>query len=269
MACGSQGWNGPVFTDTHCHLDFPQFDADRSEVWERAQRAGVGRLINPGADLVSSRRAVALARELVGVYAAVGIHPHDAAQATDEALEELRKLAAEPGVVAIGEIGLDYYRDLSPRERQREAFEAQLALASELGLPVIIHCRDAWEDVMRILQSWASACQGRRAVLHAFSGDEAVLSEALRMGFFISIGGPVTFRNARRLPALVPQIPLERLLLETDAPYLAPHPYRGRRNEPAHIPLIAGRVAELHGVSVEVVEQRTTEAAARVFGLSA
>ncbi|HIC92753.1 MAG TPA: TatD family deoxyribonuclease, partial [Anaerolineae bacterium] len=208
-------------TDTHAHLDFPQFDGDREEVIERALAAGVRRIINVGADLASSRRAVALAEAHPPIYAAVGVHPHDAKTLTDEALAELLGLARHPKVVAIGEIGLDFYRDLSPREAQRQAFERQLALARELGLPVIVHDRNAHAEVMDVLRR-----RGLRGVLHCFSGDLEMARQAIEMGFYISVAGPATFKNAKRLPEIVRQLPLERLLIETDCPYLAPHPHR-------------------------------------------
>ena len=253
--------------DSHCHLDFPQFDADRDEVLARAVEAGVTALINPGADLESSRRAVALAEQYENVYAAVGVHPHDASTLDDPALAELRQLAAHPKVVAIGEIGLDYYRDLSPRPQQRAAFDAQLALAADLNLPVIVHQREAAMDVLAALRAWASAGHPG-CVLHAFSGDEAVAGEAVALGFFVGLGGPLTFTNARRLAEIVPRLPLDRLLVETDAPYLAPHPYRGRRNEPAYVVLVAQRLAELRGLPLETVTRQVTENTRRAFRLA-
>ena len=263
MAEIARGDLGIFLTDTHAHLDFPQFDDDREEVIARALAAGVGIIINVGTDLASSRRAVTLAEAYPQIYAAVGVHPHDAKTLTDEALAELGELARHPKVVAIGEIGLDFYRDLSPRNVQREAFERQLALAQELGKPVIIHDREAHAEVMAILRRWP----GLRGVLHCFSGDLDMAHEAIEMGFYISVAGPVTFKNARRLPEIVRQLPLERLLIETDCPYLAPHPYRGRRNEPAYVRLVAQKVAELKGMSLERVARVTTANARQLFGL--
>jgi len=249
-------------TDTHAHLDFPQFDGDREEVIERALAAGVRRIINVGADLASSRRAVALAEAHPPIYAAVGVHPHDAKTLTDEALAELLGLARHPKVVAIGEIGLDFYRDLSPREAQRQAFERQLALARELGLPVIVHDRNAHAEVMDVLRR-----RGLRGVLHCFSGDPEMARQAIEMGFYISVAGPATFKNAKRLPEIVRQLPLERLLIETDCPYLAPHPHRGRRNEPAYVRLVAEAVADIKGLPLEEVARVTTANARALFGL--
>jgi TatD DNase family protein len=236
--------------DSHCHLDFPDFDEDRDEVLARAGEAGVTTIINPGTDLESSRRALALTERYDNVYAAVGVHPHDASTLDRQALAELRQLASHPKVVAIGEIGLDYYRDLSPRAQQRAAFQAQLALAADLDRPVIIHQRESADDVMAALRDWATGGYPG-CVLHAFSGDEAMADEAVSLGFFIGVGGPLTFKNARRLPEIVAGLPLSCLLVETDAPYLAPHPYRGKRNEPAYVALVVKRLAELlstHGV---------------------
>jgi TatD DNase family protein len=252
--------------DSHCHLDFPQFDADRDEVLTRSAAAGVTALINPGADLESSRRAVALAERHAAIYATVGIHPHDATTLDGSALAELRQLAAHPKVVAIGEIGLDYYRDLSPRDRQRAAFEAQLDLAAELNLPVIVHQREAAADVLAALRAWAAGGHPG-CVLHAFAGEGAVADEAVAQGFYLGIGGPLTYRNARRLPEIVPHLPLERLLLETDAPYLPPHPYRGQRNEPAYLALVAHRLAELRALPLETVASQVTENTRQAFRL--
>jgi TatD DNase family protein len=255
--------------DTHCHLDFEQFDADRDRVLELATAAGVTTLINPGADLPSSRRAVALAGRFGQVFAAVGIHPHEASTLDQETLEELRRLAATPKVVAIGEIGLDYFRDLSPRSQQRAAFDAQLALAAELRLPVIIHQREAAQDVMAALKGWPGAPSGRlRGVLHAFSGDLAMAKEALALGFCIGVAGPVTFRNAQWLSEIIPQLPVVQLLIETDAPYLTPHPYRGQRNEPAHLTLVARRVAELVGLPLDALSHQLAKNTANLFRLA-
>jgi TatD DNase family protein len=254
--------------DTHCHLDFEQFDSDRDRVLELAAAAGVTKLINPGTDLPSNRRAVALAGRYDHVFAAVGIHPHEASTLDEETLDELRRLAANPKVVAIGEIGLDYYRDLSPRPQQRAAFDAQLALAAELSLPVIIHQREAAQDVMAALKQWCShAPGGSSGVLHAFSGDLAMAKEAVALGFCIGVAGPVTFQNARRLPEIIPQLPVDHLLVETDAPYLTPHPYRGQRNEPSYLPLVARRVAELLGLPLDVLSRQVTDNASRLFSI--
>jgi TatD DNase family protein len=259
--------------DTHAHLDFPQFDADREAVIERAKGAGVTAIVNVGADLVSSHRAVALARKVPGIYAAVGMHPHDAKKLDGAALAELRELAQLPKVVAVGEIGLDFYRDLSPRDVQRRAFRAQLAWAAKLAKPVVIHDRDAHDEVMAILSDWAAGLKssplaGRLGVLHTFSGDLAMAEQALELGFYVSISGPVTYRNARHLPDIVRALPLDRLLVETDCPYLAPHPHRGKRNEPAHVRLVAERIAALRGATMGELAAATTANAERLFGFT-
>jgi TatD DNase family protein len=258
--------------DTHAHLDSHRFDADRAAILERASAAGVAALISVGADLPSSRRAVELAEEHDAIYATVGIHPHDAKKMDGETLAALRELAQRPKVVAVGEIGLDFYRDLSPRDVQRRAFQAQLGWAAKLGKPVIIHDRDAHEEVLAILVDWArglapSPLDGRLGVLHTFSGDLAMAERAIDLGFYISISGPVTYKNARQLPDIVQALPLNRLLVETDCPYLAPHPYRGKRNEPAHVQWVAKRIAELKNRSFEDVATATTANAQRLFDL--
>jgi TatD DNase family protein len=198
------------------------------------------------------------------------MHPHDAKTLDGAALAELRELAGRPKVVAIGEIGLDFYCDLSPRDVQRRAFRAQLAWAAQLGKPVIIHDREAHDEVMAILEPWArglagSVLEGRAGVLHSFSGELPMAERAIELGFYISISGPVTYQNARRLPEIVAALPLDRLLVETDCPYLPPHPYRGQRNEPAYVQLVAQRIAAIRGVPVEEIAAATTENAERIF----
>jgi TatD DNase family protein len=254
-------------TDTHTHLDFPQFDNDRERVIERASTAGVKAIINVGADLASSQAAVVLAEVYPQVYAAVGVHPHDAKTLTKEVLEELRVLASHPKVVAIGEIGLDFYRDLSPRDKQRQAFKQQLALASKAGKPVIIHDREAHKEVMATLRRWVEGSYESVGVLHCFSGDLAMAQESIELGFYISIAGPVTFKNARGLRELVRQLSLEKLLIETDCPYLTPHPHRGKRNEPAYVKLVAQEVARVKGLALADVARTTSDNAHSLFAL--
>jgi len=254
--------------DTHAHLDFSEFDADREEVLGRAWAAGLVAIVNAGADLPSSRAGVELSAEHERVFAAVGVHPHDAKDLTAEALAELEALARAPKVVAIGEIGLDFYRDLSPRPAQRSAFEAQLALAARVRKPVIVHDRDAHGEVMGILREWAPTLPlAEKGVLHCFSGSLEMALEAVELGFLISIAGPITYPNARKLPEIAAALPLDRLLVETDCPFLAPHPYRGKRNESAYVPLVGEAVARARGVPVAEVARATTANAARVFGL--
>jgi TatD DNase family protein len=263
-----------LLVDSHCHLDLEQFEPDRDAVWERAQAAGVGWLVIPGIDLAQNRRALALAEQQPAWYVAVGIHPNSADLFDAAALDELRALAAHDKVVAIGEIGLDYYWDKVAPEQQRRAFVQQLELAAELGLPVIIHSRDANADVADVLRTWVRSDQFRASplaqrpfagVLHAFSGDAALAAEAYTWGFALSLGGPVTFRNAHTLHALAPQLRLDRLMLETDAPYLTPHPRRGQRNEPALLSLVVEQLAQLYAVTPDVVAAATTGVAQRFF----
>ena len=251
-----------TFFDTHCHLNDDAYRDDLEAVIGRARQEGVDYILVPGYDLPSSVQAVELARRYDGVFAAVGVHPHDAITYNPAVERELQRLLADEKVVAVGEIGLDYYYNHSPRERQQEVFRRQLALAEAADLPVIIHNREAHQDLFQLLQA---AGKKYRGVLHAYSGSKEVLPGFLALGFYISVGGPVTFRNARKLPEVVKTVPIDRLLLETDAPYLTPHPYRGRRNEPAYLIHTAGRVTEIRGMSREELAAVTTENALRLF----
>ena len=256
--------------DTHAHLDFRQFDADRGAVLGRAQAAEVAAVVNVGTDLASSRRAVALAAEYGQIYAAVGMHPHDAKGLDGAVRADLRELAQQPKVVAVGEIGLDYYRDRSPRDMQVRAFRAQLGWAGKMGKPVVIHDREAHDEVMDILTAWAQGLQGsslseRLGVLHTFSGDLTMAERAIELGFYISISGPVTYKNAHRLARVVQALPLERILVETDCPFLTPHPHRGKRNEPAYVRLVAEKIAALRGISFADLAEATTANAQRLF----
>ncbi|MHB0884370.1 MAG: TatD family hydrolase [Bacillota bacterium] len=255
----------PALVETHCHLDLQAYDGDRRETIRRARQAGVAGFVNVGFNLDSSERSVALARENKGFWASVGIHPHDAREAGPKALATLRGLSADPMVVAIGEIGLDYYRDLSPRPDQREAFRRQLRLARELRKPVIIHDRDAHDEVLRILEEEAD---GLTVILHCFSGDAVMAAQCLEKGYFLALGGAVTFSNGEQAREVARMMPLDRLLLETDSPYLSPDPYRGRRNEPARVALVAEKVAEVKGVDVATVARETTRTAVRALGLT-
>ncbi len=250
--------------DTHCHLDLPAFDGDREAVIARAQAAGVGLFLNPAFDLASSERAVALAAARPDVAAAVGIHPNEA-ESLDAAWERLAVLAGSPRVAALGEIGLDYHWDRAPRAAQAAAFIRQLGLARELGLPVIVHCRDAHQDTLDLLERHAA---GLAVLLHAFSGDARHARRALDAGHTLGIGGPVTYKNAEALRQAVADAPAKQLVLETDAPYLPPHPHRGARNEPAYLALISEKVSQVRSVSLEEVAAATTGAARRLFGLS-
>lgn len=260
-----------MFIDTHCHLNFPQFDEDRDAVVQRAREVGVEVIINPAVDLATSRAAIELAERYPGVYAQVGVHPNDCAEFDAGTLAELAEMARHPKVVAIGEIGLDYYWERVPHDQQWAAFEAQLDLAARLNLPVVLHCRDAHADLRDILRKWVPGAQKQRpgdailGVLHAYSGDQAMAEEAFGWNMALSFGGPLTFRNAKDLHALLGLLPLERLLLETDAPYLTPHPHRGKRNEPAYIPLIAQGLAGIKDKDVTQVAASTSALAKAVF----
>jgi TatD DNase family protein len=248
--------------DSHAHVDLPQFDRDRDAVILRAREAGLVAIVNIGANLASSRASVALAERYDFIYATVGIHPHDAETANQDVLEELRILAQHPKVIAVGEIGLDYYRDYSPRPAQRQAFRDQLALASALGLPVVIHSRDAHDEVMATLRDWEG-----NGVLHTYAAGPEHLDAVMAMGFFIGISGPVTFPKAKQLRDVAKAVPQDRLLLETDCPYLTPEPHRGKRNEPAHVKYIAEAVARARDAPSEQIASATTENSRHLFGL--
>ncbi len=248
--------------DSHAHVDFPQFDDDRDEVIKRAREAGLVALVNIGTNVDTSRASVALAERHDFIYATVGIHPHDAEAATGQALDALLALAQHERVVAIGEIGLDYYRDYSPRPAQRRALEDQLTLASALDLPVVIHSRDAHEDVLDTLGDWSGT-----GVLHTYAAGMKRLDQVIDMGFFVGLSGPVTYANAEQLRSVARAVPLDRLLIETDCPYLTPEPHRGKRNEPAYVRFVAEAVAQARGNSTQQVADATAENARRLFGL--
>ena len=251
--------------DTHTHLDFSQFDADREDVIRRALEVDVKQMLTIGVDVPTSLNAVRLAEEYESVYAAVGIHPHDAETATEEAIAEIEKILGHKKVVAVGEIGLDYYRDYSPHEVQKEEFRRLLRIAKEHKKPVIVHTREAWGDVMKILKDeWSP---GMRGVMHCFSGDAARAAELIEMGFYISFTGVVTFKNSNAAEVLA-DVPIERLLLETDCPYMAPVPHRGKRNEPAYVRFIAQKAAQVKNISVETAAEVTTENATALFNLA-
>jgi TatD DNase family protein len=255
--------SAPPLFDTHAHLHFPEFADDLPAVLERARAAGVGRFVTIGTDVETSRAAVALAGREPGVWATVGIHPHDAAGADEAALAEIERLAAAPRVVAIGEIGLDFFRDLSPREAQERAFRRLLDLARRAGKPAVVHCRDAHAETLAIL---AEARVGEvGGVMHCFSGDVAIARQCLDLGLAISLAGPVTYPNARALPEVARFVPADRLVVETDCPFLPPQGRRGQRNEPAYLAITAARVAELRGEPLDTLAARTTETARRIF----
>jgi TatD DNase family protein len=261
-----------VLTDTHCHLDFNRFDKDRAQVIARALEAGVTRVLNPGIDLESCRAAIKLAEENEQVYAAVGVHPNSALTWNDSTLAELEELARHRKVVAVGEIGLDYYRDRAPRDLQKQVFLSQLELAASLQLPVVIHNRQSTSELLEILVEWqaklvaeGSSLAERPGVLHSYSDEIAPAMEAIEHNFFIGFTGPVTFNNARELQLVATTLPIECMLIETDAPFLTPHPFRGKRNEPARVRLVAEKIAELKKQPYNSIACVTTENAARLF----
>lgn len=249
--------------DTHAHLDDRKYDLDREEMLQRAQEKGVKLILNVGYDLPSSQRSVKLANEYDFVYAAVGIHPHDAKSANSMVWDELEELTRNPKVVALGEMGLDYYWDNSPRDVQKEVFLQQIAMAKRLNKPIIIHDRDAHGDIMEILR--AEQDGSLEGVLHCFSGSWDMAKECIKLGFHISIAGPVTFNNANKLLQVAQEVPLDKLLIETDAPYLTPIPYRGKRNESAHVAYVAAKIAELRQMDPEEIAHQTYENGCKLF----
>ncbi len=253
--------------DTHAHLHFPEFAADLDAVLERARAAGIVSVVTIGTDRETNPAAVALAERVPDVYATVGIHPHDAAEASDadfDAIEALARSSAK--VVALGEMGLDFFRNLSPRDAQEHAFRRQLDLARRLGKPVVVHCRDAHAETLAILAEERVGDVG--GIMHCFSADVEIAKRGLDLGLLISLAGPVTYKNARSLPDVARFVPEDRLVVETDCPFLPPHPHRGTRNEPAYVALTAARVAELRGADLDSLGAAMTRNAARLFKLS-
>jgi len=249
--------------DTHAHLHFPEFDADRAEMLARARQAGVTRMLTIGTEIPTSRAAVALAESEPDVWASVGVHPHDAAEADADVLTEIERLAGGPRVVAVGEIGLDFFRNLSPREAQERVFRHCIGLARRVRKPVVVHCRDAHAEVLAILAEERVSEAG--GIMHCFSGDVAIARRCLDLGLLISLAGPVTYPNARALPEVARFVPADRLVIETDCPFLPPQGYRGKRNEPAYLALTAARVAELRGEPLEDFARRASDNARRLL----
>jgi TatD DNase family protein len=259
-------------TDTHCHLDFNWFDADRDLVVERAIAAGLDRILNPGIDLESSRSAIQLAETYDIVYAAVGMHPNEAEKWNSRSRSEFRAMASSSRVIAIGEIGLDYYRGLAWKDRQLEIFHEQLDLAADCGLPVIVHNRDASQDTVQILCAWQAALAETghpRAkspgVLHAFSGTSQEAEQVMEHHFVLGVDGPLTYRKADGLRSVIAAVPLDYLLVETDSPFLTPHPFRGSRNEPKNVKYVVEKLAEIINLPVSTVEMKTSANAGRIF----
>ena len=249
--------------DTHTHLDFPHFKKDRAEVLRRAEKAGVQYIVNVGSNLRSSIDSIELSKQYQHIYATVGIHPHDAKDLDQGVLEKLAELVKEKKVVAVGEIGLDYHYEHSPRDIQREAFRKQLELALAVDLPVVIHSREAEQDTLRILREAGSS--NLRGIMHCFSGSLAMAKNCLALGFFLAFGGVITFTNAVELRNVVKTVPLERILIETDCPYLTPHPHRGKRNEPAYVKLVAEQIVLIKGITLEEVAAITSENAGKIY----
>lgn len=253
-----------TWIDTHAHLEDAQFDTDRDEAIARAREAGVTEIINVGIDVARSRRVLELAHAHDGLWAVVGVHPHNADGYDDEQREAIRGLAADPKAVAIGEIGLDFFRDWSDPDAQRRAFRDQLALADELGLPIVIHCRDAQEETVAMLD--AHRRTPYRGVFHCFGGTPAEAEAVLERGFHVSFTGPVTFKKADDRREAARAVPLDRVLTETDAPYMAPVPKRGKRNEPAFVVHTARALAALYEVDEAEFSRITRENTYRLFG---
>lgn len=255
-----------MLVDTHCHLDFDRFDEDRDEMIQRAVEAGVRKMIVPAVDLETIPQVLALTEKSQWLYAAVGVHPNSTANLPENWLEQIREYAAHHKVIAIGEIGLDYYWDNSPKETQHKAFSAQLELAFDLELPVIIHNREASADVLSHLRDCSLSEIDKAGVLHSFMADWDTAVDAVDLGYFLGFTGPITYKKNDELREIATEMPLDRILVETDAPFLAPQVKRGKRNEPAYVQYINDFIAELRGVSPELMANMTTENAACLFG---
>ena len=254
------------FIDSHAHLDDERFEKDRDEVIDSLYGNDVEALLNPGADLNSSKEALDLAEKYPFIYAAVGIHPHDSKYMKEEHLDIFKEMAGNKKVIAIGEIGLDYYYDNSDRDVQRKWFREQIRLAKDLDLPYIVHNRDAHEDVLRIMKE--EHYDGVRGILHCYSGSAELSREFIKLGFYISLGGPVTFKNAKAPKLVAKEVPFDKLLIETDSPYLTPEPFRGKRNEPKYVRYVAEEIAKIRNVSLDELAEKTRENFNRLFNLS-
>lgn len=246
--------------DSHAHYDDSRFDEDRDELLSSLSQKGVTKIINCGCDLKSSLKTVDLAEKYNFVYAAIGVHPHEAEETTDKDISEIEKLYKRKKVVAVGEIGLDYHYDFSPRERQFEIFEKQLILANKLDLPVIIHDREAHEDTLRLLQKHKP-----QGVVHCFSGSAEMAKEIIKLGMYIGLGGAVTFKNAKKPVEVAEYLPIDRLLLETDAPYMTPVPFRGQRCDSSHIAYTAEKIAQVKTLDVQELIDKCNANAKKLF----
>lgn len=240
-----------MLIDSHAHLDDSKYDRDRDEVIKKLKEDGVELVINPGADFSSSVKAVSLAEKYEMIYAAVGVHPHDAKDVDEGTLEVFKELAKKEKVIAIGEIGLDYHYEFSDREIQKKWFREQIKLAKELNLPIIVHDREAHKDTYDIISSEQDGTL--TGVLHCFSGSLEMAKEYIKLGFYVSFGGPVTFKNAKKVREVVKELPIEKMLIETDSPYMAPHPHRGKRNEPKMVYYVAEMIAQVKGLTYDEV----------------
>ncbi len=254
-----------MLIDSHCHLEMPEFRRDLTEVIQRAKASGVEYIFTVGTEKKDWNRAIEIAHSHPSVYAILGVHPHNAREIDEETYPTLRKLCADDKVRAYGEIGLDFYRNLSPRDIQLKRFREQIQFARELGLPIVVHDREAHKETLEILKSEKAEEYG--GIIHCFSGDYEMAKACMDMGFFISIPGSITFKSAERFQEVIKQIPLQSLLIETDAPFLAPIPFRGKRNEPSYVRYTAQKVAEIKKVSFEEVAEVTTENALHVYRL--
>lgn len=253
-----------MLIDSHAHLDDEKFEGDRKYLIENLEKNGIELVVNVGADMESSRASVNLADTYDNIYAVVGVHPHAAKEITESSLKEIENLAKNKKVVAIGEIGLDYHYDNSPRDIQKKWFKKQILLAKRLDMPIVVHTREADKDTIEILKEER---EGLRGVIHCFSSDRSQLKEYLNLGFFIALGGPVTFKKTDELKEVAKMIPIEKLLVETDAPYLAPHPYRGKRNEPMFVKQTANLIAELKGMTIEDLALQTNKNTKEIFNI--
>lgn len=251
--------------DTHVHLNAEQYNEDLEEVIERAQNEGVTHMLVVGFDRPTIEKAMELTNKYEFIYACIGWHPVDAIDMTDEDLMWIEGLSAHPKVVAIGEMGLDYHWDKSPKDIQQEVFRKQIRLAKKVKLPIVIHNREATADIVEILKEEHAEEVG--GIMHCFSGSPEIAKECMKMNFYISLGGPVTFKNAKKPKEVAAEIPLDKLLIETDCPYLAPHPYRGKRNEPAYVKLVAEEIAEIKGIPFEEVAKITSQNAKKLFDI--
>ncbi|MCQ6281857.1 TatD family hydrolase [Bacillus sp. EB600] len=252
--------------DTHAHLNAEEYKDDLDEVIARAQEAGVTHMVVVGFDRPTIEKAMELVDRFDFLYASVGWHPVDAIDMTEEDLVWIEELAAHPKVVALGEMGLDYHWDKSPKDIQKVVFRKQIQLARKVHLPVIIHNREATADIIEILKEEKADEVG--GIMHCFSGSPEIAQECVNMNFYISLGGPVTFKNAKRPKEVAAEIPLDKLLIETDCPYLTPHPYRGKRNEPGYVKLVAEQIAEIKGITYEEVAEVTSKNAKKFFGIN-